>query len=274
MKAGMTTKATRDVQRSSVSYSHALRAICLLLVLLTSHTHAKGQVIGEDGNPPLRILPELQDEGRGKIVKTNAHNAATSTVTSVVSAPAPKSSTTTNRFTQPCLKPGIMVDVVVAASGRKEITEIGKRVSDDGNISLPLVGMVSVEGLTLKELSEHLQSIYRTYLRNPQVYTEFNIGSQGSISPWGSVTILGTVKQPGSVNIPQTQDLTVSRAIQSVGGLDTSADDSSIRITRRNPDGTVKKLKANLHALGSTGELKQDVTLEAGDIVFVPEEFF
>jgi len=167
-----------------------------------------------------------------------------------------------------------MIDITVTAGGRKEIIETGRRVSNDGNVSLPLIGPVQVEGLTLNELSEQLLALYSKYLRNPQVDIDFNIASPGSVSPWGSVTVLGTVKNPGSISIPSTHDLTVSRAIQSVGGLDLSANDSAIRISRRNPDGTIKKIKVDLHALGSTGELTQDVKLEAGDVVFVPEEFF
>jgi protein involved in polysaccharide export with SLBB domain len=123
--------------------------------------------------------------------------------------------------------------------------------------------------------SAHIEALYSTYLRNPQVDVGFAFdNSPGSVSPWGSVTVLGRVKTEGSINMPPTQDLTVSRAIQQSGGFNTSANISSITVTRRNPDGSVRHMEVDLRALRSRGELGQDLKLEPGDVVFVPEEVF
>jgi len=269
----MTTKCTTNTRWSFAPRPTSLLALCLFLVTLTPCLQAGEPLSSTTNKVTQALFQRLQSKGREQMTNAAEKVATTNPASSTTPVPA-QGSTTTNLLVEPILKPGLLLDVVVTAAGRKEIAEIGKRISDDGSISLPLVGTVRVQGMTLKELCAHLQTIYSTYLRSPQVYTEFNLGSPGSLSPWGSVTVLGTVRNPGSINIPQTQDLTVSRAIQGAGGLDASADDSSIRISRRNPDGTIKRITANLHAFGSTGELKHDIKLEACDVVFVPEEFF
>lgn len=218
-------------------------------------------------------LLTLKGEGTGRLPDADARTGTPAPAGPAIPVPAKLPATVAASSTEPRLKPGLVIDIVVAAGGRKEVTETAKRVTDDGDIGLPLVGTVHVEGMTLKDLAEHLRTQYSSFLRSPEVNIDFNLSNPGSPSPWGLVTVLGTVKNPGSVNIPQTQDLTVSRAIRAVGGFDTSADDSAIVVSRRKPDGTIKKIRVNLHGLGSTGQLKQDIKLEAGDVIFVPEEW-
>jgi len=99
-------------------------------------------------------------------------------------------------------------------------------------------------------------------------------GGPDAISPWGQVTVLGRVKQPGRVNIPPTKDLTVSAAIQNAGGLDSSAKDSAIRVTRRLDDGTYQTMDVDLRAVGARGARANDLILRDGDVVFVPQMMF
>ena len=95
-----------------------------------------------------------------------------------------------------------------------------------------------------------------------------------SISPWGSVTVMGQVKKPGRINIPPTQDLSLSMAIQLAGGLDRSAKETEIIITRISKEGEKKKLKLNLKTAASEGELENDIQLLPDDVIYVPERIF
>jgi protein involved in polysaccharide export with SLBB domain len=175
----------------------------------------------------------------------------------------------------PRAKPGLVLHVAVLVSGKKEIDEPSKRVSDDGVVALPLIGNVDVQDMSLTALSEDLTRRYREYYVDPQVVVDFVMDPDSdAVSPWGSVTVLGRVKKPGRVNIPPTQDLTVSRAIQRAGGLDTSARDSAIRVTRRKNGDKTEVFEIDLRAVGSRGQAKDDLGLKPGDIVFVPEMIF
>lgn len=175
----------------------------------------------------------------------------------------------------PRVKPGLVLNVSVLVAGKKELDEPAKRVSDDGILTMPLIGEVTAEGLTLTELSRELTLLYEDYFIRPQVVVDFVLGEDDdSVSPWGYVTVLGRVKTPGRVNMPPTQDLTVAGAIQQAGGLDTSAKSSGIRVTRQKPGGGQDSFEIDLQAIGSRGAVRNDMVLQAGDVVFVPEMIF
>ena len=179
------------------------------------------------------------------------------------------------RDKSPMLRPGLLVRVTVLVSGKREIDAEVKRVSDNNLLDLPLIGPVAVQGMTLSELSSTLQTRYQDYFIDPQVLAEFVFEERpDAISPWGSVVVLGRVKTPGRVNIPPTQDLTVSGAIQQAGGLDTSAKSSAIRLTRRKPDGSTERITVDFSAVGQRGTVENDLILKPGDLIFVPERVF
>ena len=179
------------------------------------------------------------------------------------------------RLPPPRLKPGFMLNIRVLVAGDVEMDVRNKRIRNDGTVMLPLVGIVRVEGLTTEELSSLLELMYNeTYFVDPRIEVEFSIEGDDAVSPWGCVTVLGRVKKPGRVNIPPTRDLTVSRAIQEVGGLDSSAKSNAIRVSRPTPNGETERLRVDLDRVGVKGEREEDIILRAGDIVFVPESFF
>ena len=189
--------------------------------------------------------------------------------------PAPPTSAILGEDRSPLLRPGFVVRVSVLASGKREIDSEVKRVSDNYQLDLPLIGAVAVEGMTLTSLITDLQNRYKEFFINPQVVAEFVVEERAdAVSPWGSVVVLGRVRSPGKVNIPPTQDLTVSGAIQQAGGLDTSARASSIRLTRRTADGKSERVNIDLTALGQQGDPEKDLILRPGDLIFVPERIF
>jgi len=174
------------------------------------------------------------------------------------------------------LRAGLTVQIKVLVLGKAEVDEENRRVSDGGSLVLPLIGNVHVSGMNLPELNRELTKRYSDYFLKPQVVVDYVMETgEEAISPWGYVTVLGKVKQPGRVNIPPTRDLTVSTAIQRVGGFDTSAKDSEIRVTRLNERGEPEIVTVNLRDLGSKRVREQnDVILQPGDVVQVPEKFF
>ena len=172
------------------------------------------------------------------------------------------------------LRPGLMINMSVLVAGKKEIDEPMKRVSEGGTLVLPLLGELDVAGLTMDELQSRLTRQYQTFYVQPQVILDFARDSNGSVSPWGHVTVLGRVKEPGRIAVPATRDLTVSGAIQQAGGFDSSARPSAILVTRSMPDGGTETRSINLHAVGAAGRLEEDIILEADDVVYVPEKLF
>ena len=187
--------------------------------------------------------------------------------------PAEGSMNTSNFHAAARLRTGLSVSVTVIVAGQEEIAQTGVRVSEQGTLSLPLVGNVQVDGLTLRELQDRVTLLYQEYLINPQVAVQFELSESGS-TPWGAVTVLGRVVKPGKVSIPATQDLTVSAAFQEAGGFAPSAKESGIVVTRKDREGNQQRISVDLRSLGRRGETEEDILLKAGDFIFVPEEIF
>ena len=177
---------------------------------------------------------------------------------------------------EPRLAPGYVLNVTVVVAGDKEIEDTNKRIQNDGTLTLSLLGSVKAEGRTLKQFKEQLYELYnKSYFVDPQVTVDFVFTpGNDSVSPWGYVTVLGRVKQPGRVNISPTGNLTLTHAIQQAGGFDTSAKDTDIRISRIDENGETKQMDINLRTIGSKGKTDDDIVLQAGDVVFIPELIF
>ena len=172
------------------------------------------------------------------------------------------------------LRPGLEIWVSVMVGGKKEIDEPCVRVAEDGTLRLPMIGAVEAAGVSLLDFSARVTKAYREYFVDPQVSVDFvNDGSAAGF-PWGSVTVLGKVANPGRIALPPTRDMTVIGAIQAAGGFGSSAKDSSVRVTRRTPDGKTEIKDVDLRSVGSRGRIAEDMTLNDGDIIYVPERIF
>lgn len=101
------------------------------------------------------------------------------------------------------------------------------RVNAAGAISLPLIGVVTVAGLTSQEVEARVADRYREkYLQNPQVSVfikEFTTQR---------ITIEGAVAKPGI--FPLTGQITLLRALALAGGFGPIANSSEVMLFRTN----------------------------------------
>lgn len=136
------------------------------------------------------------------------------------------------------------------------------RVSEDGKVTLPLLGEVLVDGLTKSELEKKLADLLgEKYVQNPQV-TVFIREYQSK-----RVSVLGAVEKPGPYQLLGRQ--TLMQIVSEAGGLTRDAG-SDIIIIRQLPDGTSTSLHISIDDLFLKGDAKLNVPLEAGDIVNIP----
>lgn len=136
------------------------------------------------------------------------------------------------------------------------------RVSEDGKITLPLLGEIEVEGLTKTELEKKLsQLLEEKYLQNPQV-TVFIKEYQSK-----RVSVLGAVGKPGPYELLGRQ--TLLQLISEAGGLNEDAGDDII-VIRQFQDGTNTSLKISIDDLFLKGDARLNIPLEPNDIVNIP----
>lgn len=141
------------------------------------------------------------------------------------------------------------------------------RVSQGGDVSIPLIGIVKVGGLTLSEATEVITSRLKEYVINPQV-TLF-------IEGYGSkmVFVLGEVVRPGSYQLPPEQRLTVVEAISLAGGTTPIAAPDRTRVIR-DADGRNQVINVEISAITKRGEKDKDIALKPNDVVYIPQSFF
>jgi polysaccharide export outer membrane protein len=155
----------------------------------------------------------------------------------------------------------------VAVYGDKDLS--GKfQVGDDGQINFPLVGLIAIAGKSPNDAARAIEAALKDkgVLRSPSV-TIF-------VSDYASkrISVVGAVMHPGS--FPITAGMGVVQAISLAGGLSPIGAANETIVTRRSASGE-KKLQRFKVAVGKVTEGRQDdFTLQAGDIVFVPERIF
>ena len=164
--------------------------------------------------------------------------------------------------------------ITVRALHVDEINETPRRIGSDGNIRLPMAGLIHAAGLTAGELEEAIAARLRSFVLDPEVsvsVTEFRSGP---------VSVLGAVKNPGVYQIQGHK--TVAEVLSLAGGPDTGAG-SVVKITREVERGPIAAAGAAVDASGKfnvaevslTSILKADrpennIPIQAHDIVSVP----
>ncbi len=136
----------------------------------------------------------------------------------------------------------------------------------DGTLNLPLVGKVSVSGLSLEESAATVSRRYAQYLKRP--LTTVSLVSRRPLQ----VGIAGEVSRPGSYTVEQgnTQFSRLSQLIETAGGITQSADLSQVAVRRTAANGSQQIVMVDLWDLVETGNLNQDLVLRDGDSVFIP----
>lgn len=130
------------------------------------------------------------------------------------------------------------------------------QVSEDGNVTLPLVGKLAFGGKTTHEAEEALASKLKAkYLQSPQVSI--------LIKQFGQrVTVSGEVKTPRVIAVDGA--VTLSQAIANAGGLGELADPNRVHVARSRA-GHVTDLVYDLSAIQAGRTI--DPVLQGGDLV-------
>jgi polysaccharide export outer membrane protein len=126
-------------------------------------------------------------------------------------------------------------------------------VSQDGTVSVPLIGDVNARGLSTDDLAAAIGHRLGTeFVRDPQVTVD--------VLQNRPFFILGEVKAAGQY--PYVSGMTVETAVAIAGGYSERASARQFRVTRRN-SGYVEQLEA-----------PSDYQVQPGDTIYVYERFF
>lgn len=86
------------------------------------------------------------------------------------------------------------------------------------------------------------------------------------------VYLLGEVNKPGAVSLSSGPNATVARLILDQGGMTQFANPGKVQIQRTAPDGSKKTMLVDVGHILKDGSFEEDVPLQDGDVVIVPEK--
>jgi polysaccharide export outer membrane protein len=136
-------------------------------------------------------------------------------------------------------------------------------IGPDGFVGLQMIGPVNVGGLTVDEARTRILDMARTRLREP----ELTLTLKEYEKPY--VTVAGYVTNPGKVELKGA--LTIVEALALAGGFRPDGKQSQVILFRRsNPDEYQTQLLDVKHLMGPDGR-KDDVMLQANDLLIVPQ---
>ncbi|HEY1614627.1 MAG TPA: XrtA/PEP-CTERM system exopolysaccharide export protein [Rhizomicrobium sp.] len=141
-------------------------------------------------------------------------------------------------------------------------------VRPDGRISMALLGDIVAAGKTPMELAKEIQEKLKPFVKDPLVTvtpTQF----VGPIAR--QIRVIGEAVQPRA--IPYSSNMTVLDVMIQVGGLTRYADGDRAEIVRL-VGGIQKTYHVHLDGLIRDGDVAQNVAMQPGDILIIPQRFF
>ncbi|RLA89111.1 MAG: hypothetical protein DRG20_05135, partial [Deltaproteobacteria bacterium] len=157
--------------------------------------------------------------------------------------------------------PGDLLDISVFGV---EDLQTKVRVSSSGLVTLPLIGVISVNGLTSYELEKKIEKVLgKKYIYNPHV-TVF-IKEYKSIK----ITVLGAIKNPKVYEVPR--DIHLMEIISMAGGLTEEAGDKIYinRPMKKSNRWINKQITIDMEDLFKKGNPQANILLKSGDIVHI-----
>lgn len=162
---------------------------------------------------------------------------------------------------------GDMLSVVVAQN--PELSADNVPVRPDGKISTPLSNDVVAVGRTPTQLAREIESRLHEYVRAPNV----TVIVRTAVGELGQVKVIGNgVVTPKA--FPYHSGMRVLDLVVAAGGLSQFAAGNRAKVVRTNADGTTHEIKVRLADLMGRGAVTENILLQPGDILVVPESWF
>lgn len=161
--------------------------------------------------------------------------------------------------------PGDQLEVFV---WRQPDLSVEVPVRPDGRISIPLVNDVIAVGKTPSQLAREIEDVLSEYIRAPEV----SVMVRDFVGTFGEqIRVLGQAVEPRA--IPYRERLTLLDAIIEAGGLTEFAAGNRSKVIRT-INGQSQEIRVRIHDLVNKGKLKENMLLQPGDVIVIPEAVF
>jgi polysaccharide export outer membrane protein len=166
--------------------------------------------------------------------------------------------------TEYTIGPGDMLRIMVL---RNPELNVEVPVRPDGKVSIPLARDVTAVGKTSTQLANDIETVLAEFLRAPTVSVIVTLPT----SRFSQVKVVGQAVSPRA--IPFRSGMTVLDLVIEVGGLSQFAAGNRAKIIRVEGNKT-REIPVRLDDLLNKGRISENIALQAGDILFIPETLF
>ncbi|RYE39877.1 MAG: capsule biosynthesis protein, partial [Sphingobacteriales bacterium] len=152
--------------------------------------------------------------------------------------------------------------LIILLTGLNE-SSLKTEVTPEGNIQIPYVGLIFVNGLTIEQAQAQIKAKMRRFypaLSSGQTKLSVTLGNIRSIR----VTIIGEVKKPGTYTISSLS--TMFNALYQTGGPTENGSLRNIEVIRGNS--VIQKV--DLYSFLQKGLLDENIRLEDQDVIRIP----
>jgi len=150
--------------------------------------------------------------------------------------------------------------------GHKDVEPYLVRVNQEGKITLPIVGQISVAAKTLAQVEALVVDAYypKYVVNHPMVICEVK---QYRWENERVFTVLGLVKESGAFPYPPDVQYNLTEALAFAGGFDMVADPRYVKVYRQDDEGEV--VSAAFKVDDKSMYKAYSVTIKPGDVIYV-----
>jgi len=150
-----------------------------------------------------------------------------------------------------------------------ELSEREVTVRPDGKISIPLVQDIQAAGFTPPELARDISQRLKQYVKTPNV----TVIVRTFVGPFDrQVKVVGEATEPKA--IPYRNGMSLLDVMIDTKGLTKYAAGNRAVIVRRDSAGKEQEIHVHLGDLIKDGDMTQNVRMQPGDTLIIPQSWF
>ena len=150
-----------------------------------------------------------------------------------------------------------------------DLSEGGVAVRPDGRISTPLIDDITAAGKTPTQLAHDLEERLKKYIQDPNV----TVIVRSFIGPADrQIKVIGEATDPEA--IPYRDGMTLLDVMIATKGLTKYAAGNRAVIIRRDAGGKQETIHVHLSDLLKNGDISQNVAMQPGDTLIIPQSWF
>jgi len=150
-----------------------------------------------------------------------------------------------------------------------DLSEGGVAVRPDGRISIPLIEDITAAGKTPTQLARELEARLKKYIQDPNV----TVIVRSFVGPFDrQIRVIGEATDPSA--IPYREHMTLLDVMIATKGLTRYAAGNRAEVIRLEGNGKQTTIRVRLNDLIKDGDISQNIEMQPGDTLIIPQTWF